>query len=244
MSEQTRAGDPRTTTQAAGARPARRTPATWIRVAAGSLPATWVTVAATGAFLGATVAFGGLADAPAAEPEPLPVHAPGDTHTNEQFDIRVDRAVLIDELPGSGTFPVAGERVLAVTATMTNITDEPLLSTQFAGETFVAEALPDERAGGGGPVTPSVARLDDATTNPYLQPDVPVEVVVTWPVPADLLREGDSLRVTLSDYERYDFERLGGSEDDHVWTDPRPAAYVDLPIEDVGAGADQEEGSG
>lgn len=221
----------------------RTTPRQWIKVAAGKVPATWITVAATAVFLGATAGFGGLADAPGPEPEPLPVLAAGETHTNQQFDITVERAVLIDELPGSGTYPKEGERVLAVVATLQNITDDPLLSSQFSEATFTIEELPAERPSGD-EATSSIARVDDSTLAPWLQPDVPVQVVVTWPVPADLLGAGDLVRLTLSDYERYDWARLGGSEDDHSWVDPAPAAYVDLEIEDVGAGADSEEDGG
>lgn len=227
------AGD--ATASAARARP---TPAGWIRTAAGKLPATWVTVTLTALFLAATAAFGGLADAPAAAERELPVLASGDTHTSGQFRITLDRAVLIDELPGSGTWPEDGERVLAVTATWENITDEPLDTSSYGPLTFAVDALPAARPDGRA-VEVSVARYDDSTFSPLLQPRMPVEVVMSWPVPDELLAGDETLRVTLSDVPWFDSTFLDPENDYWDTAAAAPAAYVDLTIEDIGAGADQ-----
>lgn len=219
----------------------RRTPASWMRVAAKAVPAKWVTVAGLTLFLGATAAFGGLADAPAAAEKPLARLEPGDVHGTGQLEVSFTRAVLIDELPGSGTTPLfeGGERVLVVTGTLHNATDAPLPSLSFARGQLVVDGLPEKRPDGGA-VEASTARLDDATLHPVIQPGLSVEVAFTWPVPADLLHADDELHVTIADLTWFDPSWL--SDQPGYWTTPAvPAAELDLVIEDVGAGVEEEQ---
>ncbi|GAA1724946.1 hypothetical protein [Microbacterium paludicola] len=228
------ASDPTSESADPQKRASRRTPASWAKVAAQRLPSSWVTVTAAALFLAATAAFGGLADAPVAEAAALPQLMAGDTHTNDQFAITFERAVLLNDLSGSGTTPQEGERVLAVVVTMENVTDSPLSTASYAPQTFAVPGLPAQRVDGSKMPTVSVARMDDATTGPYLQPGVPSQLVLTWPVPADRYAAGDEVPLAISDLHWWEPELLftgnGGQ-----WEDPTPAARVQLTAEDVDA---------
>lgn len=220
---------------------ARSTPRSWIRVASNAVPARWVTVAALALFLAVTAAFGGLADAPPKAERPLTQLGAGDTHDTGEFEIRLDRAVLIDELDGSGTFPEEGERVLAVVGTIRNTTNEPIESSIIAANQLRAEGLPGTRLDGDD-MEAAVARFDDTTYLPVLQPGFEVELAFTWAVPGDHLHADDELALTLSDKTWFQPSFL--SRGPGSWTTPYvPAAEVRLTIEDVGAGADQEDGT-
>jgi hypothetical protein len=220
---------------------ARSTPRSWIRVASNALPARWVTIAALALFLAVTAAFGGLADAPSKAETPLAQLAAGDVHDTGEFEIRLDRAVLIDELDGSGTYPDEGERVLAVVGTIRNTTNEPIESMTIAANQLHAEGLPDTRPNGDDMET-AVARFDDTTYLPVLQPGFEVELAFTWAVPGDLLHADDELALTLSDKTWFQPSFL--SKGPGSWTTPYvPAAVVRLTIEDVGAGAEPEDGT-
>ncbi|NLP83409.1 hypothetical protein HF576_06105 [Microbacterium sp. CFH 90308] len=202
----------------------------WIRAATDRVPTRWFAGLATAAFLAATAAFGGLATA--APPE-LAQLEPGDAHVTDQRSLTVKRAVLIDELPGSGVFPEEGQRVLALVVDVENTWDEPQGSfgKESIGDSFTIEGVDAE-------ADSSVARLDDATTSPELQPGVPAELVYTWAVDADDYAEGDELTVTLQELSLYTGSFVMNGQ---WWTDPVPDATVTLEIEDVGAGAEPEE---
>lgn len=212
------------------AAPQRKRRFEWIRAATDRVPTRWFAGIATGLFLITTAAFGGLATA--APPE-LARLEPGEPHVTEQRSFTVQRAVLIDELPGSGVSPEEGERVLAIVVDVENRWDEPQGSfgTGSIGDSFTVEGIDTEAAS-------SVARLDDATLSPDLQPGVPAELVYTWAVDADEYAEGDELTVTLRELTLYTGSFVTSGQ---TWTDPVATATVALEIEDVGAGADQEE---
>lgn len=204
----------------------------WIRAATDRVPTRWFAGLATAAFLAATAAFGGLATA--ATPEPAQLE-PGDAHVTDQRSLTVKRAVLIDELPGSGVSPEEGQRVLALIVDVENTWDKPQKSgIEGIGESFVIEGIDAE-------ADSSVARLDDATTQPRLQPGVPAELVYTWAVDADDYAAGDELTVTLRELTLYtgSFVMRG-----QTWSDPVTSATMTLEIEDVGAGADAEPEAG
>ncbi|MFD4960100.1 hypothetical protein [Microbacterium sp. NPDC058389] len=202
---------------------------TWLRAAGDRVPTAWFAAIGTGVFLLATAAFGGLATA--AEP-PLAHLKPGTTHVNDMRSLTVERTVLIDELPGSGTFPEKGERVLAIVVDVENNWTEPV---RTGGDGSVEESFSvvglDEPS--------SSARMDDATMGPTLQPGVPAQVVYTWAVDADDYSAGDHLVVTLEDLSLYtgSFVTSGTG-----WVDPVPSATMTLVIKDVGAGVDAEAG--
>lgn len=201
----------------------------WLARAWDRIPTGWFSGILLAVFLGATAAFGGLADVPAAA---VPELAVGDTHDNGPFALTVERSVLIDDLPEAGISVEAGERVLAVVVTAENLWDRPLPSDAPAG---VSGSVRIVQLGD----TPAqaVARFDDTTTAPILQPRVPAQLVLTWAVPADEFEEGERLDVELRD-----FTQVAGRliVDGEWWDDPVTAAQLSLPVTDVGAGADAE----
>ncbi|MGW8483054.1 hypothetical protein ACWGJP_07925 [Microbacterium sp. NPDC055903] len=212
---------PATTVSAAPKRSTR-----WAGVVANRVSSKSIAGAFTVLVLASTAAFGGLATA--AVP-PLPEIAAGETFTGAELEMTPQRAVLVDELPGSGVFPEDGERVLAVILDVTNLDTEARSSTAdgSVGEIRLTE-LPE--------VAPSVARYDDATASPWLQPGVAATVVLSWVVPADLVAEGDDIRIALHTATEYVGTSVIYGE---YWDDIEVAGYADLVAEDVGAGADQ-----
>lgn len=211
------------TTEGGDAAPGARRGFRWVRAASDRVPTRWFAGIATGFFLAMTAAFGGLATA--TQPA-LRAIQPGEEHRNDQLSITVDRAVLLDEFPEAGIFVEDDERVLAVRIGVENQWTEALSADPRSS---IAESL--EVTGLSAPS--SVARYDDATVNPWLQPGVPAELVITWAVDADQFADGDQLHVTLSDLSLYtaSFVTTGQS-----WEDPVPAATLTLAVEDVGAG--------
>jgi len=205
----------------------RKSRFTWVRAASDRVPTAWFAAIGTGVFLLATAAFGGLATA--TEPPP-PRLNPGAAHVTDMRTLTVQRAVLIDELPGSGTIPDDDERVLAIVVDVEDNWDRPL---RTGGRGSVEESF--SVAGLDEPT--SSARMDDATIGPTLQPGVPAQVVYTWAVEADAFAAGDTLVVTLNDMSLYtaSFVSKGSS-----WEDPTPSATVTLVLTDVGAGVDAE----
>ncbi|WP_248172480.1 MULTISPECIES: hypothetical protein [unclassified Microbacterium] len=203
----------------------------WLHAMTDRVPTTWFSGAAIAAFLAVAGAFGGLeavAAPPVAELEP------GQTHRNDAFELTVERAVLIDALPEAGAYEEEGMRVLAVVVTAENRWDRAVASTDRSAldGTFRARDL-----GSGEPE--SIARFDDTTQSPWLQPDLPVQVVVTWMVPADALADGDAVRLDIRDYRLTSGQFITSGES---WEDPVTTAFVELEVTDVGAGADAESG--
>ncbi|AZC15222.1 hypothetical protein DT073_10115 [Microbacterium sp. ABRD28] len=193
------------------------------------MPTGWFAGILTATFLAATAAFGGLAQA--AVP-PHPELEAGETHVNAQFALTVERAVLIDELPEAGITVEPGQRVLAVVLTAENVWDRALPSEGLSGLSAgvrIAE-LRDEPAA-------AIARFDDTTFSPYLQPRVPAELVLTWAVDRDALADGDEIEVVLRDLSLRRGELVIAGE---YWETPVTAATMTLEVTDVGAGADAE----
>ncbi|GAA5206370.1 hypothetical protein [Microbacterium kyungheense] len=209
--------------------PARKSRFTWVRAVADRVPTAWFAAIGTGVFLAATAAFGGLATA--AEP-PLAHLRKGAAHVNDMRSLTVERAVLIDELPGSGTFPEDGQRVLAIVVDVENNWDEPIRATGAVQRSFSVAGL-DEPS--------SAARMDDATIGPTLQPGVPAQLVYTWIVDDDEYAAGDRLTVRLDDLTLYTGTFVTRGSD---WEDPVASATLTLTIQDVGAGVDQEDDNG
>lgn len=208
----------------------RRGRLAWLQAASDRVPTRWFAGIATGAFLVATAAFGGLATAAAPEPTPL---EPGEAHITAERSLTVQRAVLIDELPEAGVVPEDGERVFALIADVENEWDRPVASTTSSGvvRSLSVPGIPRDASVG-------AARYDDTTTGPRLQPHVPARIVFAWVVPADLFAAGDDVPITL--YER---SLYTGSfvTDEQWWDDPVPDAVVTVEVEDVGAGVDAED---
>ena len=149
-------------------------PKAWLRAASDRVPTRWFAGIATGLFLAATAAFGGLATV--SEPEIAAIQ-PGDEHQNDQLSITVERAVLLDEFPEAGVYVEDDEDVLALQIGVENRWTEAISAGpagSVARTVRIAELADTERE--------SVARYDDATTSPWLQPGVPAELVITWVV--------------------------------------------------------------
>lgn len=203
----------------------------WLSKAAAKLPFKWVTTAIVGLFLAATAAFGGLEPVAATPPTQL---AAGETHEGTMVTLTPQRAVLIDDFVdgGASADPEQHERVLVVLVDVVNRWDRPVTaSTSTFTDTLGIEQLP-------GLAPEGVARFDDATIGPQLQPGVPVQLAVSYLVPDDAFAEGDELRLGLFDLTMHTGESVTYGD---YWLDPVLAAMVTLEIEDVGAGADAEE---
>lgn len=196
----------------------------WLRAASDRVPTRWFAGIATALFLAATAAFGGLATA--ATPE-ITALEPGDEHRNDQLAITVERAVLVDEFPEAGVFVDDGERVLALLLSVENTWDEPLTASPHSSvtESLTIDALADP--------PDSVARYDDATINPVLQPGVPAQIVLAWTVEAGAFDDAQRLTVELNDMTLYTGSFVANGQ---WWTDPVAAATLTVAVEDIGAG--------
>ncbi|WP_394279364.1 hypothetical protein [Microbacterium sp.] len=194
------------------------------------VPTRWLTGILTVPFLAVTAAFGGL-NAVAAPP--IPDLAPGEAHENGPLAVTVERAVLIDTFPEAGISVDEGQRVLAVVFTAENRWDRSIAAFASGGPAHavrIAELGADERP-------ESVARMDDATTSPYLHPEMPVQLVATWAVDSGEFEEGDELVIELQDFTLFVGTLINPGEQ---WTDPAVGARVALDLADVGAGADSD----
>lgn len=197
----------------------------WLRAVSDRVPTRWFAGIATGLFLLATAAFGGLATA--ATPEVATLE-PGQEHRNDQLAMTIERAVLVDEFPEAGVFVDDGERVLAVLVSVENTWTEPLAAYPDSSvtESLAIKGLAAE--------PDSVARYDDATLNPVLQPGVPAQIVLAWAVEADEFADAQKLSITLNDMTLYTGSFVANGQ---WWTDPTAAATTTIAIEDIGAGA-------
>lgn len=202
----------------------------WVRAAADRLPTKWIAGLGTGVFLAATAAFGGLDTVEAAS---LPELSAGEEHRNDQLAVTVKRAVIIDELTEAGVTVEAGERVLALIVDAENLWDQPLPTTRGASlsSTVALADHPDVEPDG-------IARYDDTTANPWLQPGVPATIVLAWAVPAERYAGGDDVRVVLNDETLFTGTAVISGQ---YWDDPQAAAAVTLELDDVGAGVDTSE---
>ena len=198
------------------------------------VPTGWFAGILTAVFLGLTAAFGGL-DATAAPP--VSELEAGDTHENAQFALTVERAVLIDELPEAGIFleEDSGQRVLAVVLTAENVWTEAQPSNSVDGTRGIVGSVRIAELGDA--PADSIARFDDTTIDPYLQPGVPAQLVLTWAVDAERFAAGDELRVELRDFSLYTGQLITYGQS---WQDPVTAAVLTLDLADVGAGADAD----
>lgn len=215
--------------------PGHRTAFGRLRKATDRVPTKWFAAIGTGLFLAVTAAFGGLAPVAAEEEPPLDRLVAGETHTGEQLAITVQRAVLIDELPGSGAFPDEenGERLLVLLVEMENLWTEPLPASTASLTSQVAKSV---GLSGDDRLVVGLVREDDQTFNPWLQPDVPALLAFTWTVGPDDYAGDQDLEVVLSDARLQIGSFLYTGES---WLTPVPAAVVTVPIEDVGAGVEQ-----
>jgi len=197
----------------------------WVRAASDRVPTKWFAGIGTAAFLVATAAFGGLSTAAGPQVTAL---GPGGQHRNDQFAITVERAVLIDEFPDAGVYVEDGERVLALLIRVENVWNQPLAAYP---DSSLTQSLEIEGLAGASP--DSVARYDDATLSPSLQPGVPAQVLLAWAVEAGAFADEQELRITLNDMTLHTGSFVANGQ---WWTDPVPAATTAVELEDIGAG--------
>lgn len=202
-------------------------PKKWVSAVTSRVSTKWIGGAATVVILGATAAFGGLEAVP--EP-PLPELGAGDTFTGAGIEMTPQRAVLIDELNETGVRPKEGERLLVVIMDVTNVDDAARPSSTGKGSlnAIRVEDVPD--------IAPTVARYDDTTRDPWLQPGVPAQLVLTWAVPASDFADGEDLRMALPTATEYTGEFFIYGE---YWEDEVIGAHATLAVEDVGAGVEE-----
>lgn len=203
------------------------------------VPLKWLSTGALVVFLAITSLFGGLEAAPVPK---TPVVAVGETVVGGEIEMTPVQATLIDELNSTGVFPDEGERILSVVVDVRNLSEfaRPSVSENGLGLVRV-EGLAELLAGSGlaayeveRGITPTVARLDDGTGSPWLQPGLPVRLVLSWPIPTDAFSDGDTVRISLPAATR----AVGQSVIYGIyWTDEHTAAYTDIVIEDLGTGA-------
>ena len=211
-------------TRAAASGVPRRTRFDRLRKVGDRVPTPWFAAIGTGLFLAATASFGGLADAAA---DPIPQLDPDEVHTNGQLRLSVERAVIFDEFPETGVTAEPGERVLAVVVNVENLWTEALpTSGGFSvNDALRLDALPDAAPDG-------VARYDDGTQQPWLQPGIPVTVVVAWAVPARTFTDSDELALRLYDETLYAGQLITYGQS---WDSPVLAATVRVPLRDSDA---------
>ena len=219
----------------AGARTRRG--ARWVGSMTDRVPTGWITGILTVPFLAVAAAFGGL-NAVAAPP--IPDLSAGKTHVNGPFSLAISRAVLIDEFPEAGITVEEGQRVLAVVVTAENVWDRAMPTVLSSPDAALRGSLRIPSLGDGA-VPVAIARFDDATKEPHLQPGVPADLVVTWAVDADALAAGDEVEIDIRDLSLSEGVLITYGEE---WGTPMTAAHVHVDVTDVGAGADAEETSG
>jgi hypothetical protein len=201
------------------------------------LPTRWLFTGVAGLLLLVSAAFGGLDDAPTSPP---PTIEAGDTATGVHFSVAVSRVLLIDALPELGLTPPPGSRLLVVGATVENQRTMPLRLATFPLE---PDSVLPVGVAGIEATTPAmtVAVLDDGAEASPLQPGVPADVVYVWEVAADALAAGDDIRVDILDRTVEGRATISFGE---RLSDPFVIAHVDVPLGDVGAGADATDGGG
>ena len=209
-----------------------------LRAATDRVPTKWFAGILTGLFLAATAAFGGLADAPAPAVASL---ALGEAHTSAQLTVEVEDVVLVDDFPELFLDLEPGRRALVVLAHVTNEWTQPLHAGSGSDSDLVdtvrvgVDQL-DEEA----PI--AIARVDDASTSPLLQPGLRVPLAFVWSVPRSAIAGGDSVDVRVFDQTLYTGQVVTAGQ---WWDDPALAVTVAATVTDLGSGdssGDEEDG--
>lgn len=186
------------------------------------MPTGWLITGAGAVLLASTAAFGGLAEVPTPKPPELSV---GQHHVGAQLDMAVVGAALGDRVRGTGLIPAPGERTLLVVLDVTNEYDEARIATAKDALGGVAvEGVDLHRL--------DATRVADGSGVLFLQPDVPTRVQIAWTVPADAVRVGEEIRVTLPDATLFEGKLfVQGS----YWEDYTVGAVVTVPVAAVPA---------
>lgn len=219
-------------------------PRVTLRRAADRLPTKWFGTIAATAFLIVTAAFGGLSTAPA---PPLPEIAIGETYTNDQMSITVERMFVtdsVDDFFDASVITGPGDELVVVVATVTNRWDRPLsvgddLDRAVSVSTGSASDA-DSNEGDAGVVLdsdtlPVFARTDDATAARTIQPGVPTPLAWIWHVDgstAQQITNADEVAVTIFDQTVVTGTYLFWGD---RWGDPIAAARVVVQPETPGS---------
>ena len=151
---------------------------------------TWFAEAAVAALLIVVIATGGFAQALA---EPRRVDA-GDEVRTGQLSVTVLDAEFTREVESEYLDAEDGEVLLVVTFTMENLTDDPIgvgTTADRIDTNLVNHEDPLLDLAGLEPTDSAyVWRADGSAGQVYLQPGVPAEVTIAWPVPDDARNGG------------------------------------------------------
>lgn len=161
---------------------AEKTPPTRWAAVTDRVPTGWIITGCSALLLAVSAAFGGLADAAA---DPVPALAPGTEIAAAPVLVRVENAVLVDELAEASLPAENGVRYLVVAVTAENTHSGPLASLPEVGLPGTLRVTGAGLDGDADPVR--VVRLDDGTLDPVLQPGVPARVAVVWQINDDPL---------------------------------------------------------
>jgi hypothetical protein len=156
----------------------------------------WVAAAAVAALLIVVIATGGLAQALT---EPRSVDA-GDEVRTGQLSVTVLDAEFTREVESEYLDAEDGEVLLVMTLAMENLTDHPIGVGTTADRIDTNLVNHDEPLLGLVGVEPTdnadVWRADGSAGQVYLQPGVPDEVMIAWPVPEDAMT-GDAVALDV-----------------------------------------------
>lgn len=197
----------------------------WVRAMVDRVPTKWASAIGVGLFLAATAAFGGLNAV--ADPT-TPEVGIDDQVLTSNLDMTVRSVFLSDRVVGGASADKEnGERVLAVRIEVTNLFEEYRLVGGLPG--FQAT-----RIVGGPDKTPDASRPGERHGSALmLQPGVADEIILSWTVDAEDYREGDEVRISLSDPQPYRGQFL---DRELHWAEEGPSAFVTATLEDLGEG--------
>lgn len=194
-----------------------------LRRAADRLPTKWLGSAIAVAFLVLTAAFGSFRAAPDTTITDIAV---GETYTNAQVSVVVERLIVTDAV--DGLMAPDGQKNVLLVMTVTDQWNRPLLSREHLVSLATVSTGPDAAEGEliGSDDVPSYSRTADGTSAEALQPDVPFHVAWTWTVDdatAQKITSGDDVVVTI-----FDQTLTTGTYASAVssWGEPTPGARV------------------
>lgn len=199
------------------------------------IPTPWLISAGGAVLLAMTAAFGGLREVPAPQPPTVEV---GEQHSGSDLEMTVRGVELRAERGNAASFPdrEKDQKVLAVVVDVVNTFHRPRLATGLGDPSHAVDGILVE----GIDAKPSIAYADGSSGTVWLQPDVPVRLVLSWVVdPDDLqgtLRDGAEVRVTLPDSSH----RVGTNVQRGVdmWEEVVVGATVTATVQEIAAADD------
>lgn len=200
-------------------------PRRWVRASLDNVPTKWLASVGIGVFLAATAAFGGLEAV--ADPKP-PEVAPGEQVLTPNLDMTVQRVFVSDRVEGGASADAdSGERVLAVQLEVTSLSDEYRLVRGAPG--FYSTRIVD-----GPDKAPDASRPGESANRALiLQPGVTDVIILSWTVDAGDYREGDEVRISLSNPQLNQWQFL---DKEWHWADGGVSAFVTATLDDLGEG--------